>query len=205
MTCALGTIANGGNASVEIKVRPQDGGQITNQATVSSDRRRSGCRATTRRAPTTTVDPVCRPVADQDGLPRPGPGRRAAHLHARASTTPGLRAPPPCSVTDTLPAGVTFDSATPTQGTCPSPAAPSRARSARWPTGPTRASRSRSVRRQGGTITNHGQRRLRRSGPGLRRTTPRAPTRRSTRPRTSRSRRPTRRIRRSRASSSPTR
>ena len=37
VTCALGTIANGAGASVEVKVRPQEGGEITNQANVGSD------------------------------------------------------------------------------------------------------------------------------------------------------------------------
>ena len=32
VTCALGTIANGGDASAEVKVRPQNGGQITNHS-----------------------------------------------------------------------------------------------------------------------------------------------------------------------------
>src|SRR6185436_977012 len=36
VTCALGTIANAGNASVSIKVTPQSQGSITNQATVSA-------------------------------------------------------------------------------------------------------------------------------------------------------------------------
>ena len=36
VTCALGTIANGANASVEIKVTPQGPGTITNQASVTS-------------------------------------------------------------------------------------------------------------------------------------------------------------------------
>ena len=51
------------------------------------------------------------------------------------------------SLTDTLPAGVTFDSATPSQGTLlRDRAGPSPARSARLPTAATRASRSRSAR-----------------------------------------------------------
>ena len=37
VTCALGTIANGANAGVEVKVTPQNPGTITNQAAVTSD------------------------------------------------------------------------------------------------------------------------------------------------------------------------
>ena len=37
VTCTLGTINNGGNATVSIKVTPQAQGPITNQASVASD------------------------------------------------------------------------------------------------------------------------------------------------------------------------
>ena len=37
VTCALGTVANGGTASVQIKVRPNNQGTVTNQASVASD------------------------------------------------------------------------------------------------------------------------------------------------------------------------
>ncbi len=37
VTCALGTVANGGTASVQIKVRPNSQGTVTNQASVASD------------------------------------------------------------------------------------------------------------------------------------------------------------------------
>ena len=37
VTCALGTVANGASAGVEIKVRPQEAGTITNQASVISE------------------------------------------------------------------------------------------------------------------------------------------------------------------------
>jgi uncharacterized repeat protein (TIGR01451 family) len=37
VTCALGALANGASATVDVKVRPQSEGTITNQASVSSD------------------------------------------------------------------------------------------------------------------------------------------------------------------------
>ena len=62
--------------------------------------------------------PGRQPVAHEDRLPRPGAGRRAARLHAHG---PQRRSPGRDRrrrVTDTLPSGVTFDSATPSQGSC---------------------------------------------------------------------------------------
>ena len=98
------------SASVEIKVTPQEGGTITNQASVVLRRGRPDTAEQLRQR-RDHRRPGRRPRADQDRLARPGAGRRAAHLHARASTTPGPRAPPAVQLSDTLPAGVTFDSA----------------------------------------------------------------------------------------------
>ena len=50
VTCHLGTIASGANATVSIKVTPQAQGSITNQASVTSTRHRPEPRRTTRRA-----------------------------------------------------------------------------------------------------------------------------------------------------------
>ena len=58
-----------------------------------------------------------RPVAHQDRLARPGARRPAADLHATVSNA-GPSTAIGTQLTDTLPAGVTFDSATPSQGTC---------------------------------------------------------------------------------------
>ena len=62
--------------------------------------------------------PGRRPVAHQDRLARPAAGRRAADLHAHGRATPGPRDATGVTLTDTLPAGVTFESATPSQGSC---------------------------------------------------------------------------------------
>ena len=42
VTCALGTIASGANATVSLKVRPQSSGSVTNQASVGSSMSTSG-------------------------------------------------------------------------------------------------------------------------------------------------------------------
>ena len=81
VTCALGTLADTASATVEIKVTPQEGGTITNQASVSSDLRDPTSPDNAASA-ADDREPGRRPRADQDRLARPGAGRRAAHLHA---------------------------------------------------------------------------------------------------------------------------
>ena len=60
VTCALGTIADGANASVEIKVTPTGPGTLTNQATRDVRPGRPGLGRQRRASAETTV----RPVAD---------------------------------------------------------------------------------------------------------------------------------------------
>ena len=96
---------------------PQSAGTITNQASVTSDVARpdSGQQLRERRD---HRRPGRRPVADEDRLARPGARRRAPDLHPHGRTTPGPPSATGVTLTDTLPAGATFDSATPSQGTC---------------------------------------------------------------------------------------
>ena len=80
--------------------------------------RRPERRATTRRAPPTTVDPVGRPAASPRAT-RPTRSRPAATSPTRSRSTTPARAPPSgVSVSDPLPAGLTLVSASSTQGTC---------------------------------------------------------------------------------------
>ena len=58
VTCALGTIANGQGASVEIKVRKSTAGTITNQAEVTSDVDDPDSANNSASAQTTVVTPV---------------------------------------------------------------------------------------------------------------------------------------------------
>ena len=116
VTCALGTIANGGNASVDVKVRPQNGGSITNQASVSSpvDDPSAGNNSASA---TTTVTPVADLSITKNDSPDPIlAGELLTYTlgvhNAGPSTATGV------SVSDPLPAGALYDSATPSQGTC---------------------------------------------------------------------------------------
>ncbi len=116
VTCALGTIANGADAGAEVKVRPQEGGQITNQASVDS--------AVADQAPgnnSASTDTTVNPGADLSLTKSDSPDPILAG--ELLTYTLGIHNAGPSSattveVTDTLPAGVTFDSADATQGTC---------------------------------------------------------------------------------------
>ena len=102
--------------SVEIKVRRSTPGTITNQADVVIRRARPDHRQQLRQR-RDDRRPGRRPVADEDRLARPGAGRRAAHLHAHGPQrrSPGRDRRRPHRH---APGGVTFDSATPSQGSC---------------------------------------------------------------------------------------
>jgi len=116
VTCALGMIANGAGASVEVKVRPQEGGQITNEAAVSSD---VGDPATGNNSASaeTTVTPVADLALTKGDSPDPVlAGEPLTYLLTAQNAGPSSASA--VELIDTLPAGVTFDSATPTQGTC---------------------------------------------------------------------------------------
>ena len=115
VTCSLGTIADQADATVEIKVHPTVAGTITNQATVSA----------------TTADPVLvnnstsaddhrDPAADLSLTNTDSPDPVLAGQLLTYTLTAQNAGPSDATeveLTDDLPAGVTFDSATPSQGT----------------------------------------------------------------------------------------
>jgi uncharacterized repeat protein (TIGR01451 family) len=116
VTCALGTLANGGDAGVEIKVRPLDGGQLSNQASVSSAVA-DPASANNSATETTTVDPVADLTLTKTDDPDPVlAGEPLTYTLSLHNSGPSSAAN--VQVTDHLPAGVTFESATPTQGNC---------------------------------------------------------------------------------------
>ena len=116
VTCALGTVANGGGASVEIKVRPQEGGDITNQATVAADQGDPSPAGNSASA-TTTVQPVADLALTKSDSPDPVlAGEPLTYTLTVHNAGPSSAAA--VELTDTLPAGAVFDSATPSQGTC---------------------------------------------------------------------------------------
>ena len=116
VTCALGTVANGADATVEVKVRPQNGGDITNQASVSSDAG-DPVPGNNSAASTTAVTPAADLSLTKDDSPDPVLAGElltytlTAHNGGPSSAT-GV------TLVDALPSGVIFESATPTQGTC---------------------------------------------------------------------------------------
>ena len=114
--CSLGALADEGVATVEIKVRPQSAGQITNEASVTSDLADPDLADNSASAET-TVDPAADLSLSKTDAPDPV---LAGELLTYSLTVhnSGPQDATGVSLSDILPAGVTFDSATPTQGTC---------------------------------------------------------------------------------------
>ena len=114
VTCALGTSRQREQVVDDLRSTRHRPPTITNQASASS-----GVSST--RPPTTPRAPTPRSTrpptfAHEVRLARPGARRAATHLHAHGRQRRSLDATG-ASLTDTLPAGVTYDSA-PSQGTC---------------------------------------------------------------------------------------
>ena len=116
VTCSLGTVASGASPTIDIKVTPQSSGSITNQASVGSgvfdpDSSNNGASADT------TVNPSAGLSLSKDDAPDPVLVGQLLTYTLTARNAGPLSATG-VQVSDTLPAGVTFDSATPSQGTC---------------------------------------------------------------------------------------
>ena len=117
VTCQLGTLANGANATAQIKVRPQTTGHITQLGERRIRRSATRRPATTRTSTTTTVNPAADLALTKTDSPDPvGVGQQLTYTLAISNAGPSLA--DDVKVTDTLPAGVTYNSATASQGTC---------------------------------------------------------------------------------------
>jgi large repetitive protein len=118
--CSLGSIANGGVATISLVVNVSAGAVITNTATATtttSDTNSANNSATA----TTTVQAPPAPTADlavtKTDTPDPVPAGNNL-TYAITVTNNGPSAAQDVTVTDTLPAGTAFVSATPSQGSC---------------------------------------------------------------------------------------
>ena len=190
VTCTLGTIANGANASVSIRSHRSPRATITNQASVSSDAADLVAGNNSASA-STTVDPAADLSLTKSDSPDPVLAGQLLTYTLTAQNA-GPSGATGVSVTDTLPAGVTFESATPSQGTCSESSGTVTCALGTIASGQGAERRDQGHAEDAGTITNQADGHFRRRRPASRPTTPRAPRRPSTRPPTCRSPRPTR-------------
>jgi uncharacterized repeat protein (TIGR01451 family) len=114
--CAIGTLADGGSASIEIKVGPQSPGSLTNEAGVSSDLADPNPSDNSASA-VTTVKGVADLALSKSDSPDPVQAGQLLTYTLTVQNT-GPQAATGVQLTDNLPAGVTFESATPSQGSC---------------------------------------------------------------------------------------
>ena len=149
----LGTIANGATVNVAVNVRPDTPGTITNQAAVTS-LALDADTADNNDSAETTVNPAADLSLTKSDSPDP------VRVDEQLTYTLGVHNAGPQTatgvvLTDTLPGGVAFDSATPTQGSCTETSGEVDVHARRHRRAvATPASRSRSRRPAPGTITN---------------------------------------------------
>ena len=116
VSCSLGTLASGNQATVQVQVTPQSEGNVHEHRPGERrpgrprEREQLGERDDDRQ-------PGRRPLADQDRHPDPVfAGQPLTYTLTAANAGPSQATG--VSVTDNLPAGVTYQSATPSQGSC---------------------------------------------------------------------------------------
>jgi uncharacterized repeat protein (TIGR01451 family) len=117
VTCDLGTIANGGGATVTIKITPQTAGSITDTASVTNTGTVDPSSANDSASASTTVKTVADLSITNVDSPDPVPVSKLLTYTITVRNN-GPTAAANVSVTDPLPATVTFSSATTSLGTC---------------------------------------------------------------------------------------
>lgn len=120
LTCDLGTIANGGNATITITVTPTQAGIITNTAIVSGNEPDPDPDDNSD-TESTTVEGAGEPSANLSVVKSDNPDPVIVNQLLTYTVTVTNLGPDDASnvvVTDTLPAGATFGSAVPDQGSC---------------------------------------------------------------------------------------
>lgn len=122
LTCNLGTIANGGNATVTIEATPTQTGIISNTAVVSGDQPDPDPTDNSSTESTTVEGSGTEPTeADLSVTKTSSPNPVIVNQELTYTITVTNLGPDPVAdaeVVDTLPAGVTFGSATSDQGSC---------------------------------------------------------------------------------------
>jgi len=116
VTCTLGSLANAGTATITLRVTANQGGQVTNTASVSSDEDDPNA-ANNSDTETTTVelDPADLSVTKEDEGPLL-PGADIVYTITVRNDGPGDATD--VQVTDDIPEGTTFVSADASQGSC---------------------------------------------------------------------------------------
>jgi uncharacterized repeat protein (TIGR01451 family) len=116
VTCNLGSLANGGVATITIIVTPTATGNISNTASVTSGVTDPNTSNNSSTASTTVNGSADLSITKTDS---PDPVQVGQNLtYTITVTNNGPNSATGVTVTDTLPAGVTFVSATPSQGSC---------------------------------------------------------------------------------------
>jgi uncharacterized repeat protein (TIGR01451 family) len=116
VTCALGTVANGAGATIELKVQTLKDGTISNTARVSSD-----AVDPTGSNDSASADTTVNPAADMSITKTDSPDPIAAGQQLTYTLTALNNGPSPATgvtTLDTLPAGVLYDISIPSQGSC---------------------------------------------------------------------------------------
>ena len=125
VTCDLGNIASGATAAVTISVTPTVAGTIVNNVAVSGNEADADT-TNNNDAESTQVGPAPSAGADLGVTKTDSADPVPVGVPFTYSITVTNAGPNPATgvqVSDTLPGGVTFNSATPSQGTCAAPAA----------------------------------------------------------------------------------
>lgn len=120
VTCNLGTITNGGNATVMIEVTPTEAGAILNTAVVAGDQPDPD-PSDNSDTQSTTVEGTGEPSANLSITKTGSPDPVIVNQMLTYTVTVTNIGPDDATnvvVTDTLPAGAVFESATPDQGVC---------------------------------------------------------------------------------------
>ena len=117
VTCKLGTIASGGSASVEIEVTPGSTGTVTNEASVVGDDLEDSNTSNNSRVEETQVEESADlSITKSDSADPVEAGDSVTYTLGVHNGGPNDATG--VTVTDALPAGVTYESATSSQGSC---------------------------------------------------------------------------------------